>query len=295
MLQSTGLLKKNTDTGGSANISLKSDSHTAQIDSEEETLLSAPSVKITRWRYKEYAFFAYQLPSGELVMSDRQISAPVRQSRKEATEFIQSHALENIYVRVPNKQIINAYPLSTVAIYWKFLLDNQLIPPETHLQYDWEEIIEALRDAKQNLEQASTGISIRSYQNNFSMIPARSLTINLEKDLSIEVLVLQNNECRISHEAGLSLIGIFPNWLKELSNTPKTLKKLKKNGFDGASKFCLIDRTFRQEIVETLSYDDWLVIWGLFASYSNTKAAAILTACGKKTIPMRVESVSEPC
>jgi hypothetical protein len=294
MLQSKEFLKKNTQTVGNDGISLKPNLSMNQTSSKEETLSSAPNVKITRWRHEEYAFFAYQLPSGELVMSDKQISAPVRQSRKEAIEFIQSHGLENICVRIPNKQIITAYPLSTVAIYWKYLQGNQLITAKNRQQYNWEKIIEALQDAKQNLEQASTDSSIRSYQNNSSVIPASSLTINLEKDWQIEVLVLQNNECYISHEAGLSLIGIFPNWFKELPNTPKTLTKLKKKGFNGTSKLCLVDRHFKQEIVESLSYDDWLVIWGLFASYSNTKATAVLTACGKKTIPMRVESVSKP-
>ena len=43
------------------------------LETPENTSVPVPPpVKLTRWGYKHYGWAVYQLPNGELVMSDRQ-------------------------------------------------------------------------------------------------------------------------------------------------------------------------------------------------------------------------------
>ena len=113
------------------------------LETPENTSVPVPPlVQLTRWRYNHYAWSVYQLPNGDLVMSDRQTSLPTGQSKKNAKTFFQTHNLDTISVQIPNRKIISVYSLPTVAIYWRYLLESHLIPQRFIENFDWEELEE---------------------------------------------------------------------------------------------------------------------------------------------------------
>lgn len=99
-----------------------------------------PLIKLTRWRYKHYACPVYQLPNGDLVMSDRQAAVPLGQSKENTKAFFQTYKLDTIAVQLPNRKIISAYSLPTVAIYWRYLLESHLIPQRLIDKFNWKSL-----------------------------------------------------------------------------------------------------------------------------------------------------------
>jgi hypothetical protein len=268
--------------------------------SENTSVPVPPPVKLTRWRYNHYAWSVYQLPNGELVMSDRQASLPIGQSKKNAKAFFQTHNLNTISVQIPNRKIISAYPLPTVAIYWRYLLESHLIPQRFIDKFDWEELIESLQDAhqqthQQNFKQLITPkVTQEAQSEEPRLIPVHPIVLKLQEKLQLEVLVLPDQEYRISYESGLEVIGTHPGWLQALPSSPYRRKALERRGFSGLSKTCLINTKQETKTVESLSLNDWLTIWEVFAYRGNSKAAAVLKACAKETIPARVRAATRP-
>jgi hypothetical protein len=43
--------------------------------------------------------------------------------------------------------------------------------------------------------------------------------------------------------------------------------------------------------INALDWDDWLSVWEYLANRGNTKATAVLKACAKESIPVRVSKV----
>lgn len=256
-----------------------------------ETPEKIPLAKSTRWHYKHYSCAAYQLPNGELVMSDRQASRPVKQSKRDVKEFMESHNLESILVQIPNRKVISTYSLSTVAIYWRYLLDSRLISEQLADQYEWKDIIESSQHPG---EVTLLSTAQEEQEPEFIVTPANSIVLELQRKLLLEVLILPKREYRISPESGLGVIGVLENWLQELPNSPRKLKTLLQRGFSGESKLCQVNTTKESKIVESLSLNDWLTIWEVFAFRGNSKAAAVLKACAKQNIPLRVEAALKP-
>lgn len=163
-----------------------------------------------------------------------------------------------------------------------------------------EELIDSLQQAHQqshdqNKTQLITAKVTQSAQNTKQhLIPVHCIDLKLQKKLQLEVLVLPNQEYRISYESGLEVIGAHQGWFQELPNSPNRLKTLSTKGFSGLSKTCLINTEEETKTVESLSINDWLTVWEVFAYRGNSKAAAVLKACAKETIPARVRAATRP-
>lgn len=257
----------------------------------KETPKEISMAKLTRWHYKHYSCAAYQLPNGELVMSDRQVSRPVKQYNRDVKAFMELHNFKTLLIQLPNRKVVSAYSLSTVAIYWRYLLDSHLIPERLAGQYEWKDIIESLlHPGEATLLPTNQG----ERTSKLIITLGNPMVLELERKLLLEVLMLPNQEYRISLESGLGVIGVYLNWLQELSNSPRKLKTLQKRGFSGERKFCQINTEKESKIVESLSLDDWLTIWEVFAFHGNSKAAAVLKACAKQSIPRRIEAALKP-
>ncbi len=260
-----------------------------------ETSQSTPTplVKLARWRYKQFSWAAYQLPNGELVMSERQISLTTGQPKKYAKAFFELNRLTSIAVQLPNRKTIVVYPLSTsVVTYCQHLLNNNQIP-QRFSQIEWENIIESLKHPE---EQTSSQLSLpeATHKDEKTPVLAKAIVLKTQDGLQLEVLILPDKEYRISFWAGLTIIGLFPNWLIQLPNCANKLERLKKRGYSGLSKQCSIQTPEGSKIVESLSLDDWLTIWEFFACRGNGKAAAILKACAKENIPQQIETPTKP-
>lgn len=259
-----------------------------------------PLIKLTRWRYKHFACAVYQLPNRDLVMSHRQAAVPLGQTKENTKAFFQTYKLDTITVQLPNRKIISAYSLPTVAIYWRYLLESHLIPQKLIDKFDWGELIDSLQNAHQqnfaqNEKQLIKQKVTRSAQSTKQhLIPVRSIALKLQKKLKLEVLVLPDQEYRISYESGLEVIGAYHDWFQELPNSPNRLKTLSNKGFSGLSKTCLINTEEETKIVESLSLSDWLTVWEVFAYRGNSKAAAVLKACAQENIPDRIMAAIRP-
>ncbi len=250
-----------------------------------------PKALLTRWKWKHFSCAAYQLPNGEFVMSDRQMALPMRRTRKKAKDFLQLHQLPSTRIQVLNRQVIVAYPLPSVAAYWQYLVEYNLIPPNLYYSINWQELIASITDTsllrlKIDAKPTKTASSTWFPPSNPIATP---VVFKLENKVFLEVLALPNSEYRISIESGLSLIGLPINWLLQLPLSPRKRKKLEKQGFCGATKQCEIQTQEGVQMVDTLSIKDWLIIWEFFACRGNSKAAAILRACAEENIPTRVE------
>lgn len=262
---------------------------TYQGSRSEQTQI--PLVRMSRWRNQQYGWAAYQLPNGEFVMSDRQMASPMRQAKKNAKNFVELHKLPSITIQLPNRQVIGAYPLSTVAAYWQYLVESNLLPPNIRTQINWENLIESLKNPNSKLQNTETLTTKIATESLFSKTieTATSVILKLQQKVVLEVLALSNSEYRLSFESGLSVIGLPINWLLELPHSQTRLKKLENKGFSGTSKQCKVYTQQGVQTVETLSIKDWLLIWEFFACRGNSKAAAILRACAEENISNRVE------
>lgn len=262
---------------------------TLQQNSQEVSV-----ARISRWYYEQHSWSAYQLVvNGKFVMNARQMASPMKQLIKEAKGFVEANKLTSLLIKAPNKQVITAYPLTTVARYWEYLLANERLPPSIKKKYNWADLIESLKDEKS--KQLKAHVTTESQQLKLpTPISATPVILKLQKKLYLEVLVLPGGEYRISFEAGMSIVKLFPNWLLELPNCPNKLRNLEKKGFTGLSKQCNVETGGKCKITETLSIKDWLTIWEHLAGRANTKAAAVLRACAEKTITQRLESTKIP-
>ncbi len=260
-----------------------------QNPNETET----PKALLTRWKWKHFSCAAYLLPNGEFVMSDRQMALPMGQTRKKARIFLELHQLPSISIQVANRQIIVAYPLSSVAVYWQHLVKYNLIPPHFQFSINWHDLLTSLTD--KNSKPLSSDVKPTKTTSETKFPPnnptANPVVFKLENKVFLEVLTLPNSEYRIRMESGLSLIGLPINWLLQLPWCPIKLKKLEKQGFSGTTKQCKIQTQEGVQTVDTLSIKDWLIIWEFFACRGNSKAAAILRACAEENIPTRVEKM----
>jgi hypothetical protein len=79
-----------------------------------------------------------------------------------------------------------------------------------------------------------------------------------------------------THE-GLRLIGVEPNWLNvgKKSRRERLLKR-QKFSFEEILLCYQIGNSEQYVFVEAYSYEDWLIVWGYFASKGNSRAISVL-------------------
>lgn len=242
-----------------------------------------PKVATTSFQWQQFSCVAYKLPSGDLVMSERQMAQAVGKSISSAKSFTKKHNLTAIQVKLLNTQVISVYPFSTVIDYWQYLTQSGLITSNCKCRVCLKELVISFKPNAYNA-------SGKSYsQNNEATFP---VTLPLENKASLEVIPLPDSEIRISLTSGLGIVGHTVEWISALALTPKKLHKLQNKGFTGRTIRCKVHINNEETLVDTLGIRDWLIIWEFFATRGNTKAGEVLRACAEENVAHRVEKVN---
>jgi hypothetical protein len=84
----------------------------------------------------------------------------------------------------------------------------------------------------------------------------------------------------------MNCIHAKPEWIIE--NSPKRAKILSKLNISTQVMECRVATSEGTKKVYALDWDDWLSVWEYLANRGNTKATAVLKACAKESIPVRV-------
>ena len=250
-----------------------------------------PRVSISYWRYYEQCWKAYQLPNGALFMSNRQMALLVGQPKKIVRSFIESLSLETLTVHIDNGVEVQVYPLSVAAIYLSTLLKNGELDkhPLLFSRREWHSLIKALC----KFEPASRSTPNPCFfTGNYWVEIAKKISVELEVNLNMQVLVLQSGECRIEYEEGLRCVQHDSNWLVNYSSKKaRTLSDLK------LSKDITECRVMEKDgfiSIYALSIPDWLSLWEHFALRGNRNAIALLKTCAKEGIDVRIKkAISE--
>ncbi len=150
---------------------------------------------------------------------------------------------------------------------------------------EWKELIKALSDNDLHNRKPLVP-NPNFFTSNYQVISSQAIQIQLENDITLEVLVMPSGEYRIGYEEGLNCIQSNPNWL--LENSPKKARTLAKLNLSPCPVKCLVAVSEGLKQIYTLSCDDWLSIWEYFANKGNRRATAILKACAKESIALRV-------
>jgi hypothetical protein len=252
----------------------------------ENIAIQIPKTINIRWWWKHHSWAAYELGNGIKVMSDRQMSLIVEQSRGDVKNFVKSKNLQAIPVQIPSKVIIQGHTLLTVATYLQQLLkEDKLQQHRLSLsRNEWKELIKALSNNDvQNREPVVP--NPRFFSRNYQIVSAKPIQLKLDDNMTLEILAMQSGEYRIGYDEGLNCIQCNPNWL--LENSPKKAKTLTQLKLSPCPVKCLIPASEEIKQIYTLSCDDWLSIWEYFANKGNRRATAILKACAKESISFR--------
>ena len=216
-------------------------------------------------------------------MSERQISQQMRQSLRSAKNFIKTEKTAVESVRLPNNQTINALPLTSVAEYWEYLVQENLIPKKIPYEVDWQELIQFLKEPGRSQE-GDSKVSEEYYS---AAKKAQKLLIHLET-IHLEILILPDDEYRISYESGLELIDELSTWLEHLEESSNRKIILQSKGFTGTVQVCKIKDKGVNKLVKALDLDDWIKVWEYFAKQGNKKAVSVLAACAKENLKTRI-------
>ncbi|NJS16478.1 MAG: hypothetical protein HC787_05180 [Nostocaceae cyanobacterium CSU_2_110] len=245
-----------------------------------------PRVSISCWRYYEQCWKAYQLPNGALFMSDRQMALLVGQPKNIVRSFIESFSLETLTVQIDNGVEVQVYPLSVAAIYLSTLLKNGELDKHSLMfsRREWHSLIKALC----KFEPASHNTPNPCFfTGNYWVEIARKISVELEVNLNIQVLLLQSGECRIEYQEGLRCVQHDSNWLVNYSSKKaRTLSDLK------LSKDITECRVMEKDgfiSIYALSIPDWLSLWEHFALRGNRNAIALLKICAKEGVDVRIK------
>ena len=245
-----------------------------------------PRVSTTSWHYHDKSWKAYQLPNGALFMSDRQMALLVGQPKNIVRSFIESQSLETLTAQIENGVEVQIYPLSVAAIYLSTLLKNgDLDKHPTQLsRREWHSLIKGLC----NFKPASGNTPNPCFfSGNYWVEIANPLSVEIEADISIQVLVLQSGEYRIEYQAGLRCVGHDPDWLVNYSY--KKARTLSDLILSKDITECRVVTKHGLKSVYALSIRDWLAIWEHFANRGNRLATAILKACATEAIDVLIE------
>jgi hypothetical protein len=253
----------------------------------ENLAVETPKAIAIRWWWKQYSWGAYELVNGIKVMSDRQMALIVGQAKTNVKNFVQLNNLHTITVQIPSKATIKGHTLPTVATYLQQLLkEDKLQQHRLSLSHDeWEELINALLDNDvQNKEPLVP--NPKFFTSNYQVLTAKPIQIELENSITLEVLAMPSGEYRIGYDEGLNCIQSNPNWL--LENSPKKAKTLTQLKLSPYPVKCLVPVAEGIKQIYTLGCDDWLSVWEYFANKGNRRATAVLKACAKESIALRV-------
>ena len=250
-----------------------------------------PRVSISCWRYYDQCWKAYQLPNGALFMSDRQLALLVGQPKKIVRSFIESLSLETLTVQIDNGVEVRVYPLSVAAIYLSTLLKNGSLDrhPLMFSRREWHSLIKALGRFEGTSRSTPNPCF---FTGNYWVEIARKISVELEVNLNIQVLLLQSGECRIEYQEGLRCVQHDSNWLVNYSSKKaRVLSDLK------LSKDITECRVMEKDgfiSIYALSIPDWLSVWEHFANKGNRNAIALLKTCAKIGIDLRIKkTISE--
>ncbi|HEY9706793.1 MAG TPA: hypothetical protein V6D48_01180, partial [Oculatellaceae cyanobacterium] len=169
--------------------------------STQKAIQPTNQVKLQRFWCGGQSFMAYQLTNGQVVMSERQMTLQTAQkAQKEAQEFVTSHNLEAIKVVIPNRSLINAYPLATVVAFWSYLNSLQRLPEREKRLLSAFLLEKPVREEpEQNKEVSVVELSQLSEQSH----PVKQIQLQLDKNVQLTVLLLPTQECRIEKTEGL--------------------------------------------------------------------------------------------
>ncbi|MEO1433781.1 MAG: hypothetical protein AAFV71_32930 [Cyanobacteria bacterium J06633_8] len=245
-----------------------------------------PRVSTASWHYNNFSWKAYQLPNGALFMSDRQMALLIGQPKNIVRSFIESQNLETLTVQIENGVEVQVYPLSVAAIYLSTLLKNGSLDehPAQLSRREWHSLIKALC----NFKPASGNTpNPRFFSGNYWVEIANPLSVEIEADTSIQVLVLQSGEYRIEYQEGLRCIRHDPNWLVNYSS--KKARTMSDLNLSKDITECRVITKHGFKSVYALSIKDWFSIWGHFSNKGNRFATAILKACAIEGIDTLIE------
>ena len=245
-----------------------------------------PRVSTTSWHYHDKSWKAYQLPNGALFMSDRQMALLVGQPKNIVRSFIESQNLETLTVQIENGVEVQVYPLSVAAIYLSTLLKNGSLDehPAQLSRREWHSLIKALCNFK---PVSGNTPNPCFFSGNYWVEIANSLSVEIEADISIQVLVLRCGEYRIEYQEGLRCVGHDPDWLVNYSS--KKARTLSDLNLSKDITECRVVTKHGFKSVYALSIQDWFSIWGHFSNKGNRCATAILKACAIEGIDTLIE------
>lgn len=219
-------------------------------------------------------------------MSVRQTALLLGLLKNDVLAFVESNNLETIYIRLPNKIIIQAITLPTIGVCLENLLEQDGLK-YNRLSLDnhqWKELIEALKCPSPEEVIVPNPCF---FKGDYQIIRVNPIQIHFREDRPMEILVSESLECHISYTEGLRCIKMNNHWL--MSNSPKKAKILSRMNLSNQANQCryVTQRGIKREY--SFHCKDWLLIWNHFARKGNQDAIAFLTACAQESVKDRVE------
>lgn len=262
---------------------------------EKSKLQRTNPVKLQRFWCRDVPFFAYQLSTGEIVMSKTQFLPNITKTLSQIVlDYISENNLPTRQGTIPNNQMVSLYPLPTVVEVLKYLHERSLLTGQkdllaallsgTAILEDSDLLLMTNADLRTRIEPAPSTLPL-----------AKVIKFQIDK-LSLSVCIGKNEEIYVSDSEGLSVINVTLSWLIELNPGQKKALILKRNGFSFKEETLFyqdIDDV-RASIFKTKgrSWSDWLVVWEYFASKGNSKALSLLRNLAGQSIEQRIRTLS---
>ncbi|WP_149030801.1 hypothetical protein [Moorena producens] len=262
---------------------LSAETHYTDTQIIDDDFLDYPYVDHICLQLEEVTLGAYTLDN-QIVFSLRQMSIPIRQSPRQAQEFLEENGYPKLWVTAPSQRKLTVYPINSLLAYWKYLVSDNLIPAylDKNQTVSLKQLIEQLEKDPNQLIQPRVNL-INQDSDWLQATPTR-ITIGQSQ---LEILKTEDDqEFRVSLSAAMDAIGSSVALLVGIINSRRKLKKLKAKGFSGKILFCY---TETQGIMKTMSLGDCLQIWEYFALKGNTKAVYLLSSCSKLGINSLLE------
>ncbi|MFB2920341.1 hypothetical protein ACE1CB_18015 [Aerosakkonema sp. BLCC-F2] len=201
-----------------------------------------------------------------------------------------------VTLQPPNKSKLRTLTLlSTAVYYWKYLSKRKKLSHlSTRTDARWEKFMADCENFKYaelfpepEAVQDSDYVCTPDYDFEEDMSEYGVLCDCFFESIGmLSVVVDRQGKYWISPQSGLSVIDASTEWLdKDLKLSAKKNRLLQQRGFSG--RYCqLIYQTPHGHICcdTTLSFEDWLTIWGYFALQKNQKALALLKLLAQKPL-----------
>ena len=110
--------------------------------------------------------------------------------------------------------------------------------------------------------------------------------VQIDEEIQIETFNLKignfnlcglrfNEEAFITESVGLQVIGVRPDWLKNLDLTHKKKRLLKEKGFSFQTEHFYYGLEHNASGI-VRPWNDWPIVWEYFCNKGNVKAASLL-------------------